>query len=204
MKNDPQESREYENRPMETPAGAVFQRPPQMQRSVQAFGGNTSSYSGTSHNPYESSKGAERRLVIGQGITMSGEIEACDYLLVEGTLEAALKGAKILEIAESGTFYGTIEIEEATVAGRFEGDMTVAGRLTVKSGGSVTGAVTYKELAVEAGATLDGKVSPLAAAGAAAKTENVKKSMAPKNDNSGLNTNQGTELPFSSNAVAAE
>lgn len=106
-----------------------------------------------------------RRLVIGHGITMSGEIESCDLLVVEGTVEAALKGASVLEISESGMFYGTVEINEATIAGKFEGDLTVNGRLTVRSTGSITGAISYKELAVEAGATIDGKITPLGAKG---------------------------------------
>lgn len=199
MKIDTTDSRENEERSMDAPAGAPFQRPPQMQRSMPGFAAG-SGYMGASHSPYESARNAERRLVIGQGITMSGEIEACDYLLVEGTLEAALKGAKVLEIADTGTFYGAVEIEEATVAGRFEGELTVNGRLTIKSGGSVTGTVSYKELAVEAGATLDGKISPLTAAGVA-KAEGSKKSMAPKNDNADRVV---AELPLSGNALAAE
>ncbi|HRQ61510.1 MAG TPA: polymer-forming cytoskeletal protein [Alphaproteobacteria bacterium] len=108
---------------------------------------------------------AERRLVIGQGISMSGQIESCDYLLVEGTIEAALKGARLLEISETGNFYGTVEIDEATIAGRFEGDLTVNGRLTVKSGGVIMGSISYKELEIQAGAVIDGKLSPLRAGG---------------------------------------
>ncbi|MFA7275420.1 MAG: polymer-forming cytoskeletal protein [Pseudobdellovibrionaceae bacterium] len=110
-----------------------------------------------------------RRLVIGMGITMSGEIESCDVLVVEGTVEAALKGASVLEIAESGMFYGTVEIDEATIAGKFEGDLTVNGRLTVRASGSITGAITYKELAVEAGATIDGKITPTGGKGASSE-----------------------------------
>jgi len=102
-----------------------------------------------------------RKLVVGEGITLSGEIEACDHLIVEGKVEAALKGARVLDIAETGVFYGTVEIDEATIAGRFEGDLTVGGRLTVRATGSITGAVSYKELAVEAGATIDGKINPV-------------------------------------------
>ncbi|MFP4098132.1 MAG: polymer-forming cytoskeletal protein [Alphaproteobacteria bacterium] len=111
-------------------------------------------------SPY-SAGGADRTLTIGRGINMSGEIEACDHLLVEGTVEAALKGAKVLDIAESGTFYGTVEIQEATIAGRFEGDITVNGRLTLKSTGVITGSIAYRELEVEAGAVLDGRMTPL-------------------------------------------
>lgn len=103
----------------------------------------------------------DRTLTIGRGINLSGEIDACDHLLVEGTVEAALKGAKVLDIAQSGTFYGTVEIEEATIAGRFEGDITVSGRLTVRAGGVVTGSIVYRQLEVEAGAVIDGRMTPL-------------------------------------------
>lgn len=137
------------------PAAAAPARP-----SVPAYGaGNYPSYGTPVASSSTGSSG--RRLVIGEGITMSGEIESCDHLVVEGTVEAALKGANILEIAEKGMFYGTVEIAEATIAGKFEGDITCSGRLTIRAGGSVIGAITYKELAVEAGATIDGKITPV-------------------------------------------
>lgn len=116
-----------------------------------------------------------RKLIIGEGITMSGEIESCDVLIVEGTVEAALKGASMMEIAESGVFYGTVEINEAVIAGRFEGDLTVNGRLHIKSTGSITGTIVYKELAVEAGATVDGKITPLSGSvSSARRNDNTK------------------------------
>lgn len=139
-----------------------------------------------------------RRLVIGEGISISGEIEACDTLVVEGTVEAALKGARILEVAENGTFYGTVEIDECTIAGRFEGDITVNGRLTIRSSGSITGTMSYKELAVEAGATVDGKITPLSAKGAA-KAEKPGKPKAARRDAD----NDGSQLPFGSAIEAA-
>lgn len=137
------------------------------QPSVARSSGYPGSYSGSSSSSYTAPQapdiysGNDRTLTIGRGINMSGEIDACDHLMVEGTVEAALKGAKLLEIAESGTFYGTVEIEEATIAGRFEGDITVNGRLTIKSSGVITGSIAYRELAVESGAVLDGRMTPL-------------------------------------------
>lgn len=136
-----------------------------------------------SSNPYASSPAAakdERRLVIGQGITMSGEIEHCDILLVEGTIEAALKGAKMLEISEAGTFYGTVEIDEAEISGRFEGDLTVNGRLTVYASGVITGSISYKELQIESGAIIDGKLTPLKQAAAASNRPVKKDNKSPK------------------------
>lgn len=136
------------------------------QPSVARSGGYPGSYSGSSSS-YTAPQApdvyavGDRTLTIGRGINMSGEIDACDHLMVEGTVEAALKGAKLLEIAQSGTFYGTVEIEEATIAGRFEGDLTVNGRLTIKSSGVITGSIAYRELEVESGAVLDGRMTPL-------------------------------------------
>ncbi len=133
---------------------------PAVRPNVPAYG--APSYGAYGASPVgASSVSSGRRLVIGEGITMSGEIESCDHLVVEGTVEAALKGANILEISEKGMFYGTVEISEATIAGKFEGDITVNGRLTIRAGGSVTGAITYMELAVEAGAVIDGKINPV-------------------------------------------
>jgi cytoskeletal protein CcmA (bactofilin family) len=155
------------------PQAYGYQRPGQaapVSRPAAAYSGG-SSYTPTTYTPPASSVIAEsassyssssdRTLTIGRGINMSGEIDACDHLVVEGTVEAALKGAKVLEIAESGTFYGTVEIEEATIAGRFEGDITVNGRLTIRASGAITGSIAYRELEVEAGAMLDGRMTPL-------------------------------------------
>jgi cytoskeletal protein CcmA (bactofilin family) len=111
--------------------------------------------------PAPQTSGQNRQLVIGHGITMSGEIEACDNLVVEGTVEASLKGASVLTIAETGTFYGAVEIENATISGRFEGDIAVTGRLTISETGQVTGSIAYGELQMEAGAIIDGKLTPM-------------------------------------------
>lgn len=147
-----------------------------------------------------------RRLVIGTGISMSGEIEACDHLIVEGTVEAALKGASVLDVAETGTFLGKVEIDEATIAGRFDGEITVTGRLTVKSSGEIKGSIRYGELAVDAGAQLSGTLKPY---DASEKTEtkpaksSTKASKASGSKKQAANT--GTELPFAdSKAAAAE
>ncbi len=154
--------------------GAGYQRPGQ---APARAGGYPGAYPGAmGGRSVSNASESDRRLTIGPGITMSGEIESCDYLLVEGTVEAALKGANMLEVAESGIFYGTVEIEEANIAGRFEGDITVSGRLTISSTGTVTGSISYKEIEIEAGAILDGKLTPLSgnASTAAKKPSAVK------------------------------
>jgi cytoskeletal protein CcmA (bactofilin family) len=143
----------------------------------------------------------QNRLVIGRGITLSGEIEACEHLVVEGTVEASLKGASVLDIAESGAFYGTVEIDEANVAGRFEGDITVNGRLTIEETGVIIGSITYKELAIEAGATIEGSVSPLGSQHTQSQPTSRKSAPAKAKK---VSQNNENELPFADKSVAAE
>ncbi|PZQ45037.1 MAG: polymer-forming cytoskeletal protein [Micavibrio aeruginosavorus] len=181
--------------------GGVFSRPGQAPMAGRVPGAYPGAYPGAATFGAQSPSTANdpasgRKLYIGQGITLSGEIESCDHLVVEGTVEAALKGASVLEIAEAGAYYGTVDIDEATIAGRFEGDLTVRGRLTIKASGSIKGAITYKELAIEAGAALDGQVTPLdAKASASSRGNKVGKAKS---------TDFGAELPFEGKAVAAE
>lgn len=193
------------SRPLDIPGS-----PAGLQRPGQAPARMPGAFPGSSYSPAPAGYGATpnaakapegRRLVVGEGISLSGEIEACDVLIVEGTIEAALKGARILEIAETGVFYGTVEIEEATVAGRFEGDLTVNGRLTIRASGSITGSISYKELAVEAGAILDGKVTPLS--GKVEKKLEGSRSTQGQKKAPVRNDNSGNELPFADKAVTA-
>lgn len=142
----------------------------------------------------------DRTLTIGRGITMSGEIESCDYLLVEGTVEAALKGARTLEIAESGVFYGTVEIDEASIAGRFEGDIMV-GRLVVSATGSITGSITYEELEIETGAIIDGRLTP---ASAITKTQGSSSQGSSRTEAKATKEKVATQRPANSDAELFE
>ena len=151
--NNQAQGQDAQNRPLDIPGSNPYQQ--------RGTGGNFS--------PSTGAAGRGRKLIIGEGINLSGQIEACDHLIVEGTVEAELRGAQMLEIFESGVYYGTGEVEQATIAGRFEGDITVSGRLVIKSSGVIVGSVTYGELAVEAGATIDGKIAPLSGAVASKK-----------------------------------
>jgi cytoskeletal protein CcmA (bactofilin family) len=98
-----------------------------------------------------------RKLVVGKDITLSGEL-ACDHLIVEGVVEASVKECQRLEIAETGLFRGTVEIREADIGGRFEGEIIVQGRLSIRATGRIDGKIQYGELAVEAGGTIDGEI----------------------------------------------
>ena len=111
----------------------------------------------------------ERKLTVGKGLSLAGEISACDVLVVEGKVEAKLSDGKLLEITESGQFRGSVEIENADIAGRYDGDLTVHGRLTIRGTGRITGIIKYGELEVNAGGQIIGEMQ-VVGGGAAATT----------------------------------
>jgi len=99
-----------------------------------------------------------RTLRVGKGLSVAGEITSCDVLIVEGKVEAKLNDGKMIEITESGQFRGSVEIENADIAGRYDGQLTVHGRLTVRSTGRVSGMIKYGELEINAGGQVIGEM----------------------------------------------
>lgn len=116
----------------------------------------------------------ERKLTVGKGLSLAGEIAACDVLVVEGKVEAKLADGKLIEITESGQFRGSVEIENADIAGRFDGDLTVHGRLTIRGTGRITGIIKYGELEVNAGGQIIGEMQVVGGGAGAAKKPNFK------------------------------
>lgn len=104
-----------------------------------------------------------RKLTVGRDISLNGEIATCDHLIVEGNVSATIKGGQILEISETGTFSGLVDIDQADIGGVFDGELTVRGKLILRPTAVVTGLVRYGRLQVDAGATLNGQISALPA-----------------------------------------
>ncbi len=101
-----------------------------------------------------------KRLIVGRGISLSGEITACDRLVVEGSVQVTLNETRAIEIAESGRFTnGKAEVEDAEISGIYEGELTVRNRLLIRATGRVQGTVRYGELEIERGGKLSGTVS---------------------------------------------
>ena len=116
--------------------------------------------------PSRRSESGLRQLTVGREISLSGEIASCDTLIVEGSVEANLQNCRDVDIAESGLFRGTAEIENADVRGTFEGNLIVRKRLLIRAGGQVTGTIRYGQIEIELGGQISGdvKMSETAAA----------------------------------------
>jgi cytoskeletal protein CcmA (bactofilin family) len=115
----------------------------------------------TPANSYNNRSDQMRKLTVGRDISLNGEITTCDHLIVEGTVKATIKGGKVLDITEAGSFTGFVDIETADIAGTFEGDLIVRGKLVVRATANVTGTLQYGALQVDTGAVINGEMRVL-------------------------------------------
>jgi cytoskeletal protein CcmA (bactofilin family) len=103
-----------------------------------------------------------RQLIVGNEISLKGEITHCDRLLIEGSVEANLSDCRDVDIAETGLFKGSASIESAEIRGRFEGTLTVRKRLFIRATGIVTGTIRYGQIEVERGGRIAGDIEAAA------------------------------------------
>jgi cytoskeletal protein CcmA (bactofilin family) len=111
-------------------------------------------------HPHQS-EADSKRLVVGKSIQLSGEISACEHLVVEGYVEVTLNNACLLEVASSGIFKGSAQVDDAIISGQIDGDLTVNKKLTVLSSGKISGSVRYGSIIIEAGGEVSGDMKAL-------------------------------------------
>jgi len=105
------------------------------------------------------SYGENKKLIIGREIVLSGEISACETLIVEGCVETSkINDCRQIEIADGGIYKGEAQIEIAEIGGHFEGAIFATNLLTIRSTGSVTGTIRAKQIEVERGGRISGQI----------------------------------------------
>ena len=108
--------------------------------------------------PSRTEAGERRTLVVGKGISLQGTVTEAEKLIIEGTMESQLLQAQELVISHSGVFKGEVQVEDAEIAGVFDGTLTVNGSLIIRATGRVIGVARSRRLSVEDGGQLSGKM----------------------------------------------
>ena len=96
--------------------------------------------------------------LISASVRLEGSIEAEGTLIVEGSVRGTVKCTS-LEILENGRVEATVEGENVTVAGEFEGEVVCSRKVSILRTGKVLGKVTYSALSIESGGLFDGTLS---------------------------------------------
>ena len=99
-----------------------------------------------------------KRLTVGKDMSLKGaEISDCDRLVIEGTIDGTLVSGRYLEIDHGGIFTGSAVVDNAEIAGTFDGELTVHNRLSIRASGLVRGKVRYGQLEIERGGRVNGR-----------------------------------------------
>lgn len=96
--------------------------------------------------------------IINSGCSINGAIQIKGHLIIEGTLEGTIQGDSVL-IEKDSRVTATIQVSSLSVAGIFKGEIDVTGKLTLLSTADVEATIRCRQLVVEAGARLNGKVT---------------------------------------------
>ena len=144
------------------PAGtAIPPRPPSLNPGMPGSGGMAVP-GGTPTMPAPRPTPADRRtLVVGRGISLQGTVTDAERLVVEGTVESQMIQATELSISQTGVFKGEVQVEDAEIAGTFDGTLTARGQLVIRATGRVIGVARCRRLAVEEGGQLSGRMEML-------------------------------------------
>jgi cytoskeletal protein CcmA (bactofilin family) len=154
--------------PMKLRPASATKVPPPRVADAPRLGVDAAHAAGSPQQPTEGSAGSRgnevdrRTLIVGEGISLSGEVTSCDRLIVEGAIEAKLQKCQYVIIAETGVFNGHASTENADVRGRFEGELVVRKRLLIRAGGHVSGSVSYGEIEIESGGKITGVIEEIA------------------------------------------
>ena len=102
-----------------------------------------------------------KTLVVARDVAIDGKVGPCERLLIEGQLDAAVGDCRELEVARGASFKGSIRVEDADIAGLFDGEMTVRRRLRIRASGRLRGRIAYGHIEIEPGGQIDGEVARL-------------------------------------------
>ena len=146
-------SRKGSHAPAKPPTATSFQ--PEIQRRKPEIPGSPVRRPDRAMGPLGNESDANR-LIVGRDIRLSGDITACDKLVVEGHVEGTLSNARVIEVAPTGHFTGTAEVDEADINGRYDGDLIAREKLIVRAGGHIKGKVSYGRIVIESGGEVSG------------------------------------------------
>ena len=117
--------------------------------------------------------------LIDAGVEIVGDVYIRDGLRVDGRVQGEVRcrddAHGLLVLSESGCIEGSVRVYDAVVNGTICGDLEVAHFLELQAGARVTGNITYRQLRMDCGATVEGKLERIAEGDAdrAAPTDNV-------------------------------
>lgn len=99
-------------------------------------------------------------LVVGEGVVLNGTLEVPHEAFISGTMNGDLK-VKSLTVGSTGKITGTVDCQEADIAGYVKDDLRVHKMLVLRGNSQISGNIFYKEIEIEKGAKISGQLNVL-------------------------------------------
>lgn len=97
--------------------------------------------------------------LINEGCRITGFLEGTGSFLVSGEVHGDCDLAGTVTLSRSGFWKGTLKASAVIVAGRVEGEIVSDGRIEIGESANIDGRVTGAEIAVAAGAIVQGTMN---------------------------------------------
>ena len=117
---------------------------------------NSSTGEKSSLDVFRPAKGSAK-VVIGNGVSITGEIKKADEVQIDGEADVTMKTDNLV-IGVSGHCKGNIETHNADIWGSFDGDIKASGTLTIQEQGKATGSIEYQNMQIKLGGKLSGEL----------------------------------------------
>jgi cytoskeletal protein CcmA (bactofilin family) len=111
--------------------------------------------------PTENSLPTQPNTVIGVGSTFRGTIMVSGTLRIEGEFEGDILNCERLEVAEHGLMRADVEVKEAIVEGRVDGNIRALGTIDMRAGARIEGDVNAMSVTMEPGVFFTGRCTML-------------------------------------------
>ena len=109
------------------------------------------------NNVYRPAKGSSK-VVIGEGVSIKGEITNAEEVQIDGIADIVLKTENI-NVGSKGILNGSIEATNADIWGKVDGDLKISNTLTVQELGNVSGKIEYTKLQIKLGGNITGELT---------------------------------------------
>ena len=107
-------------------------------------------------NVFRPAKGSAK-VVIGQGVSIVGEIKKADEVQIDGEADITMKTDNLV-VGLTGECKGSVETHNADIWGSFDGDLKAFGNLTIQEEGKVSGTIEYQNVQIKLGGKLSGDI----------------------------------------------
>ncbi|PPR44777.1 MAG: hypothetical protein CFH18_00920 [Alphaproteobacteria bacterium MarineAlpha5_Bin8] len=97
------------------------------------------------------------KVIVGNGVTIKGEISKADEIQIDGNADIVINTDNLI-IGSTGELKGTIQTDNADIWGKLDGNLKVAGTLTIQEQGTVSGIIEYQNLQIKLGGQIKGEI----------------------------------------------